>query len=71
MATKTQVHSYYVNYEENAEDGLRYLRDDLDSNECKVFFDQARQKGSVQFEDDDDRQFTLFYRDSAYTLVRR
>lgn len=71
MATKTQVHSYYVNYEENAEEGIRYLRDDLDSNEARVFFDQARQKGQVQFEDDDDRQFTLFYRDGIYTLVRR
>ena len=71
MAEKTNVHGFNMDYEENAMEGIRYLRDDLDFNEAKVFFDQSREKGSAEFEDDEDRQFTLFYKDGIYTLSRR
>lgn len=47
--------------------GIRYLRDDLDPNE----FDYAKRQGFAQFEDDQDRQYTLFYRSGIYTLTRR
>jgi len=71
MPEKTTIHSFSVFYEQNAIDGIRYLRDDLDFNEARVFFDQAKAKGFAQFEDDEDRQYTLFYRDGVYTLTRR
>lgn len=71
MAQKTSVHGFTVAFEENVREGINYLRDDLDINEAKVFFDQARVRGSAQFEDDEDRQYTLFYQNGAYTLARR
>ncbi len=71
MAEKTDVHSFYVTYEENAVEGVRHLRDDLDFNEARIFFDQARSRGSAEFEDDEDRQYTLFYKGGIYTLARR
>lgn len=71
MVTKTTIHGFTVSYEENAADGIRYLRDDLSSRETKVFFDQARREGAAEFEDDDDRQFTLLYQSGYYTLIRR
>jgi hypothetical protein len=71
MPEKTNVHGFTVNYETNAYEGIRYLRDDLDFEEARVFFDQARLRGFAQFEDDQDRQYTLYYRDGIYTLARR
>ncbi len=72
MSQKTTVHTFFtVAFEENAHDGIRYLRDDLDYKEAKVFFDQARIRGSAEFEDDKDRQYTLTHQNGAYTLVRR
>lgn len=71
MAEKTSVHGFSVSYEENARDGVRYLRDDLDFNEARIFFDQSRERGQAQFEDDNDRQFTLIHQNGVYALVRR
>ena len=71
MAQKTSLHGFMVAFEENAREGVNYLRDDLDLNEAKVFFDQARVRGSAQFEDDEDRQYTLFYQNNVYVLARR
>lgn len=71
MTKKITIHSFYVQYEENAYEGIRYLRDDLDFQEARVFFDQARMRGSANFEDDEDRQYTLYYKGGVYILVRR
>lgn len=71
MPEKTFIHGFPVTYEENAEPGVRHLREDLDADEARVFFDQARLRGSAAFEDDGDRQFTLFHRAGAYILARR
>lgn len=71
LTEKIIIHGFTVIFEQNAIEGIRYLRDDLDFNEARVFFDQARTKGSAQFEDDQDRQYTLFYKGGSYTLVRR
>ncbi len=57
--------------EENAREGIGHLRDDLDSEEARVFFDQARQRGSAEFEDDEGRQYTLIYQNGSYILTRR
>lgn len=71
MIQKTIIHGFSVSYEENATGGIGHLRDDLDYNEAKVFFDQARARGSAQFEDDEERQYTLLYQNGAYALLRR
>ena len=71
MAQKTTVHGHPVAYEENAAEGIRHLRDDLDAIETRVYFDQAHSKGSAEFEDDEDRQFTLIYQNGSYVMVRR
>lgn len=71
MATETTVHGFKVRYEEENSEGIKYLRDDLSYEEAKVFFDQAKIKGSAQFEDDLDRDFTLLYQSGVYVLMRR
>ena len=71
MPEKTIIHGYPVTHEKDVYEGVSYLRDDLDSSEAKVFFDQARARGSANFEDDEDRQFTLVYQNGVYNLIRR
>ncbi|MBI4159904.1 hypothetical protein HY504_01930 [Candidatus Wolfebacteria bacterium] len=71
MLKKTTILGFTVSYEDNAREGVRYLRDDLDYRETKVFFDQAKSKGSAEFEDEYDRQFTLVYQRGLYVLMRR
>ncbi len=57
----------------HAHEPMKRLRDDLSRDEAKVYFEQARLKGSAQFEDDYDRQFTLFYErgSGSFILTRR
>lgn len=71
MPEKTTIYGFRVVYEANALEGVRHLREDLDFNEARVFFDQARMRGSAMFEDDAERQYTLIYQNGVYTLVRR
>jgi len=70
---KEQIHGYWLIFEEELRDGVRYLRDDLQQKEAKTIFDAARFDGSAEFEDDQDRDWTLIYnrQDGNYTLVRR
>jgi hypothetical protein len=60
-----------VYFGDDARGGIHYLLDDLDYNEARVFFTQARSRGEVRFEDDDARLFVLQYSDGKYVLVRR
>ena len=71
MTLQATVHGKKVAYEKNAYAGIKYLRDDLDSSEARVFFDQARMRRAAPFEDDEDRQFTLAYKSGTYILIRR
>ncbi len=70
---KESVHGFWTEFEEKDRDGIRYLRDDLQYNEAKTLFDAARLRGSAEFEDDFDRDWTIIYnRDKGtYTLIRR
>jgi len=66
------IHGFKVKYEENAKGGIDYLLYDLDREEAKVFFDQARAHKYAKFEDDREGQYTLAYNsDGTYTLIRR
>jgi len=69
---ETYIYGFRVKYEDNAKDGVNYLFSDLDRDEARVFFDQAKARKSAKFEDDEDRQFTLSYDgDGSYSLMRR
>lgn len=66
------IHGHTVNYEDNVSSAVRYLRDQLDFYEARVFFDAARQYGSAPFEDQDYRQnYTLYHGSNGYTIERR
>lgn len=70
---KESVHGFWVEFEENLRDGIRYLREDLQYGEAKTLFDAARLRGSAEFEDDYDRDWTIIYNrgKGTYTLIRR
>ena len=70
---KEQIHGFWLTYEEELREGVRYLRDDLQFKEAKTIFDAARLDGTAEFEDDQDRDWTLIYnrQEGNYTLVRR
>ena len=67
------LYGYYINYEDDARDGIYYLQYQIDPEEARVFFEQARLKGSCPFEDQYNRDFLLTYNynDGSYTLTRK
>ena len=66
------VHGHKVLGDKKARDGINYLDHRLDYKEADVFFERARIKGSVQFEDDKGRNFTLKRNsDGTYTVEKR
>ena len=71
MTQKRQIHGHWVMFEENAKPGIHYLEYELQAKEALVFFDQAKQHGSAEFEDSYRHNFTLSYYHDGYTLVRR
>jgi hypothetical protein len=70
---KERIHGFWLTYEQDLIEGIRYLRDDLQAKEAKTIFDAARVTGSAEFEDDQDRDWTLIYikGDGSYVLSRR
>jgi hypothetical protein len=70
---KENVHGFLVEFDEKLRDGIRYLRDDLQYKEAKTLFDAARLRGSAEFEDDYDRDWTIIYnrQKGTYTLILR
>ena len=66
------VRGLTVKYEDDAREGINYLLSDLDAEEAKVFFEQAKRKKFAKFEDDRENQYTLSYNpDGTYTLSKR
>jgi len=66
------IRGFKVRYEEGDQSGINYLFYDLDAEESRVFFDQAKQKKYAAFEDDKEGQFSLSYtKDGSFTLMRR
>ncbi len=69
---KESIHGFITKYNEKCLSAVRYLRNDLQRDEARVFFDQARIKGRADFEDELENNFTLVYnRDGTYTLIFR
>ena len=46
---ETIIHGFKVRYEEESHAGIIYFRDDLDRNEARVFFEQAKRKKFINF----------------------
>ena len=67
----SKIGNHLVYYDKNTKRGIDYLLNDLDSNEARVFFDQAKSKGTADFEDDQEGQYTLNYKNGKYFLIRR
>lgn len=68
----THIYGFKVQYEDATRKAVDYLKNDLSSEESKVFFEHAKRHGSAQFEDDEDRNFTLVYnQNNLFTLTRR
>ena len=69
---KTTIDSWTVYYEDNAYNGIIYLRDYLDFSETKVFFEYAWSRGRADFEDRSGYDYTLIKNsDGSYTVARR
>ncbi len=70
---KEMIHGYWLISDESFRDGVRYLRDDLQKDEAGSLFEAAKLRGSSQFEDDYDRDWTLVYNrnDYTFTMLRR
>jgi len=69
---ETYIHNFKVSYDKDASNGIYYLKHDLDRKECLVFFEQAKRKKTADFEDQQERQYTLSYNNyNSYTLMRR
>ena len=70
---KEKVYGFLVRFEQDLREGIRYLRDDLQKEEAKTLFDAARLRGNAEFEDDEDRDWTLMYirGDNSYVLTLR
>jgi len=66
------IHGYRTKYEDEDYNAVRYLLEDLQYEEAKIFFEQARLHRSAQFEDEFEGQYELSYNpDGTYTLSRR
>ena len=67
-----KIDEHQVTYLDDAHEGIKYLRDDLSSDETKPLFSAAKAHGSAEFEDKYNRQFSLLHNSGGgYTLVRR
>ncbi|MFA6253040.1 MAG: hypothetical protein WCV69_02115 [Patescibacteria group bacterium] len=66
------VHGHKVYSEEDAKDGVNYLEYNIQIEECRVFFEQAKAKGSAPFEDGKGHNYTLLYKkDDTYWVYKR
>ncbi|MFH1643081.1 MAG: hypothetical protein ABH967_00365 [Patescibacteria group bacterium] len=68
-----RVHGFWVTFGKDLWEGITYLSRDLQFEEAKTLFDAARLRGNAEFEDDDDRDWTLTYirGKNSYVLTLR
>lgn len=69
---KRDVYGHTVLGSEDALDGINYLDHKIDYQEAEVFFRSAKSGGSVDFEDQEGKDYTLKRnQDATYTVTRR
>lgn len=71
MPETNYIHGLKVTFEEDCRDCSHYLEDRLDNDESRVFFEYARLHGKANFRDNNNKKFTLNYKNGAYTLEKR
>lgn len=71
MSKEEFINGFKVIYEEDAQDGIRYLRDRLERDYAKVFFEYAREHGDAPFEDQEGRKYELAYEREVYMLTKK
>ena len=67
----TNIIGKTVVYEEDAKQGVDYLKRMIDSHEAKVFFDQAFSRGSASFEDRMGYNYKLSLHGAEYLLEKK
>ncbi len=62
-----------VKYEDDASEGVDYLMNHLDQEEAKVFFDEAKRKNKIKFEDNQNKDYYLIHNDAdaSYTIEKK
>ena len=65
------IHDHHVNYEDNAYGGVDYLMRHLNREEAEVFFDGAKFKGHIKFEDATGKNYKLLHRNGVYTIEHK
>ena len=70
MEKKVIVDGHTVVYDESLHAGIYYLINQLDSEQKRVFFDQAYNHGHAPFEDHLGYKFNLVHHGSEYQLVK-
>jgi len=72
MANTRDIHGHTVTGEDDVVKGMDYLDYDLQYDEAQVIFEQAKAHGQAQFEDGQERNFTLKHNsDGTYTISSR
>lgn len=67
---KILLNGHYVSHSPEANEGIHYLMHKLNSEERKVFFDQAYRHGHAIFEDHLGHGYELTYHNGAYALTK-
>jgi len=68
---RATILGHTLEYDESAVGaGFRYLIRELDSQEAKVFFEQAYSHGSAVFEDHMGHKYKLIHNGGEYQLVK-
>lgn len=66
------MHGHKVYYDDNASDGAYYLQNHANDQEARVFFDQAKSKGYIVFEDTEHRHYKLSHNpDGTYGIEHK
>lgn len=70
---KRWAHDFLVHHGEETKGGAEHLSYDLDREEAKTLFDQARADGKAEFQDKNQKNFTLKYDfgSGKYTVEKR
>lgn len=65
------VSGHSVYFDDDCDEGVEYLDHRIDYQESQVFFNAAKSRGSVEFEDQEGRDYTLRYKDGRYQVEKR
>lgn len=65
------MHGCKLMYEKEAEEGVIYLNDRIDSEYAKVFFVYAKEHKMAPFEDQNGKKYELSHEKEVYLLTKK